>query len=100
MKRFELDVIQTDYGPSQEGQDRVAWFLHVADPKLFRTQVCGSTMRTEHVGKGLLLERSTMGSHKVANGLGGSPGDLADNAIYAGENPVLAVDGDCEKVLD
>ena len=57
-------------------------------------------MRTEHIGKNLLLERSTMGSHKVADGLWGSPGDLADNAIYAGENSVLVVDGDREEVLD
>ena len=57
-------------------------------------------MRTELIGKDLLLERSTMGSHKVADGLGGSPGDLADNAVYAGENSVLVIDSDREEVLD
>lgn len=47
-----------------------------------------------------MLERSTMGSHKVADGLGGSPGDLADNAVYAGENSILVINGDREKVLN
>jgi len=41
-----------------------------------------------------------VGFYEVADGLRGLAGDLASNAVHAGEISLLIIDGDHEEVLD